>query len=60
VATASFHATGALAGGGTLNVIHKGRYVMQPVDGQWRIVTYRVDGKLRPAPPSTPGPGAST
>jgi hypothetical protein len=49
VATARFRAKGVLSDGGTLMVLHEGRYLMQPVDGLWLIVSYDVDGKLRPA-----------
>jgi hypothetical protein len=54
VATTTFHAEGALEGGGSLSVVHRGRFLMQRIDGEWLIVSYDVDGKLRPAA-STPG-----
>jgi hypothetical protein len=54
VATTTFHAEGALESGGSLSVVHEGRFLMQRIDGEWLIVSYEVDGKLRPAA-STPG-----
>ena len=58
IATTVFRAEGRLAGGGSLSVMHEGRYVMRPVDGRWVIVGYQVDGKLRSAPVQ-PSPGGS-
>jgi hypothetical protein len=51
VATTTFHAEGVLTGGGRLSVLHRGRFVMQRIEGRWLIVSYDVDGKLRPAKP---------
>jgi hypothetical protein len=59
VATVTFRAQGSLTDGGTLVVTHRGRYVMRPIEGRWVIVSYQVDGKLRPAPPASPSPGGS-
>lgn len=49
VASTRFRAEGVLSDGGTLTVFHEGRYLMQRIDGLWLIVSYDVDGKLRPA-----------
>jgi hypothetical protein len=48
VATVTFRATGELADGKRLRILHEGRYVMRRIDGRWRIVSYEVDGKIRP------------
>ena len=48
VATTTFRAEGVLEQGGILSVLHEGRYLMQRIDGEWLIVGYEVDGKLRP------------
>jgi hypothetical protein len=54
VATTMFRAEGILEQGGILSVVHEGRYLMQRIEGQWLIVGYEVDGKLRPTA-ATPG-----
>jgi hypothetical protein len=56
VATVTFRATGELADGGTLRILHEGRYVMRRIDGRWRVVSYDVDGKLRPGRPVQESP----
>jgi hypothetical protein len=54
VATTTFRAEGVLEQGGILSVVHEGRYLMQRIEGEWLIVGYEVDGKLRPTA-ATPG-----
>jgi hypothetical protein len=56
VATVTFRATGELADGGTLRILHEGSYVMRQLDGRWVIVSYEVDGKLRPGRPASETP----
>jgi hypothetical protein len=55
VATTTFRATGELNDGRHLLITHRGRYIMQRIDGVWLIVSYEVDGKLRPAKPQPEG-----
>jgi hypothetical protein len=51
VARVTFRATGELADGRVLRILHEGRYMMRRIDGRWRIVSYDVDGKIRPGRP---------
>ena len=55
VATTTFRATGQLADGRRLLITHRGRYIMRRIEGAWLIVSYEVDGKLRPAKPLPEG-----
>lgn len=47
-ATARFRARGDLRDGRELTVFHAGRYFLRPVEGQWRISGYDVEGVLEP------------
>ena len=46
VARTSFTATAALREGGTLRIVHRGRYLLRPEGGRWTIVGYDVNGRL--------------
>jgi hypothetical protein len=56
VATTRFRARGDLARGGTLLIAHEGRYIMRPIEGRWVVVSYWVDGTMRPRLPAPRGP----
>jgi hypothetical protein len=48
VADAHFSAKGELRDGRTLAIVHNGTYYMAPVEGDWLIVGYKVDGAVQP------------
>lgn len=47
VARTSFAATATLQEGGTLRIVHRGRYLLRRQQDGWAIVGYDVDGRLR-------------
>ena len=46
VARTTFTATAALRDGGTLRIVHRGRYLLRPQGARWTIVGYDVNGRL--------------
>jgi hypothetical protein len=62
VATTRFEARGELDEGGTLRITHDGRYLMRRIEGRWVVVSYQVDGRMRPqqrAATESPSPGGA-
>jgi len=55
VATATFRADGRTTDGGALMILHRGRYVVRRVEGEWLIVGYDVEGSVESV--ADPGPG---
>lgn len=55
VATATFRADGRTTDGGALAILHRGRYVVRRVGGEWLIVGYDVEGSVESV--AEPGPG---
>jgi hypothetical protein len=58
VATTRFKAKGDLARGGSLLITHEGRFIMRPLEGRWAVVSYWVDGTMRPRLPAPGSPGS--
>ena len=49
-ATTLFRARGELDDGGEIKAQHEGRYLLRPIEDEWLIVGYDVEGRIRPAP----------
>ncbi|HEX2032125.1 MAG TPA: hypothetical protein VHL78_12135 [Actinomycetota bacterium] len=54
VARTTFTATATLRQGGTLRIVHRGRYLLRRFGERWDIVGYDVNGRLR-TPRTGPG-----
>jgi len=48
-ATTLFRARGELDDGGEIKAQHEGRYLLRPIEDEWLIVGYDVEGRIRPA-----------
>lgn len=43
-----FRARGEVEGAPRVDIRHRGRYLLRPIEGRWLIVGYEVEGRLRP------------
>lgn len=60
IARAAFRADARTKGGEKFKIFHRGRYLMEQVDGGWRITGYDIAGEINPsAGVGEPAPGPS-
>lgn len=60
VATAGFRADGRTTDGGSVAIVHRGRYLVRRIEGEWLIIGYDVEGSVESVADAGPGtPGAT-